>query len=369
MTFFRRKKWFLVLGILILLAGVAWWQRAPVLAWYHVRQLAAAAEEDRARCVDRVVRLDTAAVPRLLDCLRRPDARVCNNIGAALVALIERWGSADPRSLALMNAFRTRFDQASPPGKQAALQVALLLLRNGPLAEEGTAAAGHLLQAAVGDPALRPRTLALAAALVERAPADAWLNLGHTLAVEGLSDPDPAQRVLAIHLALHIGRRCQTEILQKVVPLLGDSAPTVRRAAVVAVGASPEVVPEDDLLPLLHDADAEVQRLCELALRSRGLPDNHILLGRLITDPHPAGRLKVLQQLQLAPELDPGIWLRRLTQDPERAVRANALHAACRVFHLDLRDRLEQLAQDDPSDTVRQIARTLLNQPMIHSDD
>src|SRR5262245_8108791 len=88
---FRGRKTLLALVVLLALAAGAWWQRTPLLAWYTVRCLAAAAEADRATWVERVARLDTAAVPSLLACLSRGDARACDNVLAALTCLVQGW--------------------------------------------------------------------------------------------------------------------------------------------------------------------------------------------------------------------------------------------------------------------------------------
>jgi hypothetical protein len=145
-----------------------------------------------------------------------------------------------------------------------------------------------------------------------------------------------------------------------VVPLLKDDAALVRKTALLAVGPARELVSDDDLLALLHDPDEEVQSLCELALRGRGLSETHISLARLIGDARPAARLQVLDHLREAGDLEPGVWLRRLCQDPAPAVRAAAVRAAVAQSHIDLRPCLSEMAQQDPSPTVRQLARHYL---------
>src|SRR5262249_46453454 len=135
-----------------------------------------------------------------------------------------------------------------------------------------------------------------------------------------------------------------------------DPDPEVRRAAVLALGSAQNVIGDDDLLPLLHDPDAQVQQLCEVALRSRGLQEEHLECARLISDPSPTARLQLLQRLRHATDLDVGVWLRRLSQDSSSAVRAAAVRAASQLAQLGLRDRLLEMSQQDPSPTVRQLA-------------
>src|SRR5205085_1417917 len=129
-------------------------------------------------------------------------------------------------------------------------------------------------------------TLRVAAALLEQAPQQ-WLEPCRTLTLTGLGAADAVTRVAAIQLALRQPLRQDLEVLAKVVPLLKDDAAQVRKTALLALGPAREVVRDDDLLPLLHDRDDEVQNLCELALRGRGLPENHIVLARLISDDKP----------------------------------------------------------------------------------
>jgi HEAT repeat protein len=364
MALFKRRKLVIALAALALLGGIAWWQRTPLLAWYYLRQLAAAAEAERDTWARRVADLDTAAVPRLLSLLADGDEHVCVNVEAALAALVDRWGADDARTLALVDEVRNRFSQWNVPAQHAALRVPMIVLRSsaGPAPPALSLAAGHILgdAAASAERTLLPRTLALAAALVDRVHPGQWQDTCRDLALRSLKDAEPAQRVLAVNLALKIARRSDAAMLAKVVPLLRDAAAEARRAAMLALGTSRQVIADDDLLPFLHDADAEVRRLCELALRSRGLQENHIILAKLISHQDPAARLQVIDHLKLAPELEPGVWLRRMTEDSNRAVRAAAIRAACRDFPVDLRERIRQMALSDDSETVRNIARTQL---------
>src|SRR5262249_25530542 len=107
---------------------------------------------------------------------------------------------------------------------------------------------------------------------------------------------------------------------------------------------------------LLHNEDPEVSRLCETALRSRGLQDNHLMLARLISDDRPAARLEVLQHLGQARDLDPAVWLRRMGQESAPAGRAAAIRAASQQPQADLLDHVRDMAQNDPSPTIRQLA-------------
>jgi HEAT repeat protein len=163
-------------------------------------------------------------------------------------------------------------------------------------------------------------------------------------------------RLHGIRLALRPG----VELLEPVAGLLGDHSVEVRRAAILAVGPADKAVLDETLLPCLRDPDPEVRRLCEAALRGRGLNDDHLRLSRLLIDPQPAVRLQVLDHLGRTTDLEPGIWLRRLSHDPAPSVRAAAARVMGQQHLLDLTDRLDQMARSDPSPSVSYLAQFYL---------
>lgn len=361
-----RTQWILAASAIVLLAGLAWWQRTPVLAWYYLRGLADAETGNRANWVNRVVSLDAAAVPGLLELLQNKDPTICDNAEQALTVLVKRWGPEDARSAALADQCRTQFAGLSALGQISTMQVLATLLRqDGPqlLPAELTRSAGDMLQVSRDRVELRAAALMLASALLDRVPEGQWLDTCRTLAERGLADRLPRCRLAAMQLLMRKPLQGDNALLAKVVPLLHDAKSELRRAAVVALAPARDVLKEDDLLPLLHDINIEVQHVCEAALRSRGLSEEHLELARLISDPSPPARLKVLDRLARTSDLDPAAWLRRLTQDPSSAVRAAAVRAAVRYPASNLGDRLREMAQRDPSETVRQNATFYLRQP------
>jgi hypothetical protein len=352
------KKWTVVL-VLALTAG-GWLAWKPAWTWYVLRELAAADEASRAAWIDRVVLLDTAAVPPLLDCLAADDVRACANAEAALSSLAQSWGAADPRTLDVARQVVGRFANLSVPGREAVLEWQLVVLKLGkgqtPLVEP---ARDLLHQAAQNTaPGTQLRALALADVLADRLPAASWLASARELVRNGLTSSTVEARVRAIHLTAHAHFQSDTELRQAVLPFLHDADAHLRCAAVVALAPARDLINEEELLPLLHDPDTAVRRLCTTALRSRGLNDDHILLGGLATDARPAARLEVLPLLEGA-ELAPGeagTWLRRLCHDASPAVRAAAVRAGALQSEIDLTDLLRQMAGNDPSPTVRQLA-------------
>src|SRR5579875_4156174 len=94
------RKFFTVL-LLVFLFGcgiVAWRERASLLSWFYVYNLARASESNRQRWVERVANLGEMALPRLFDCLTQDDTHVCANARAALELMSRRWGSGDART-------------------------------------------------------------------------------------------------------------------------------------------------------------------------------------------------------------------------------------------------------------------------------
>jgi HEAT repeat protein len=356
------KRFLLIVSLFLALAAFGWWQRAPLLAWYYVRGLAGAREAERDQWVERVCGLDRAVLPSLLTRLRRDNAPACENTGAALVHLVTSWGNADPRALMLAEQMTEEFPGFSKCGQQAALACALELLKGkagaAPPSAKVVLATGRMLALAAlsQDAGVQAAALALAELLVSSDTPGAWRECFHTVVSAGSKSPDPACRVQAIRLTMHEALREDSELRALVIPLLHDPQTPVRRAALLAVGMAEQAVSEDELLPLLHDTDDDVRRLCEEALRGRGLRESHLKLARLISDARPGARLEVLDHLRCASDLEPGAWLRRLSADPSPAVRAAAVRAAASQTDVDLSDRLRQVAREDPSPTVRQIA-------------
>jgi HEAT repeats len=307
------KKLLILLALFGVLGGVGWWQRRPVMAWYYVKQLGQASEENRDGWTANVISLDEAAIPSLLTALDNADKKASANLETALLGLLNDWGPGDARSENLLRELNARF------GSKAVI-------------------------------------LRLAGMLVEKRPTGPWLVKSREWALEGMLSKDAATRAAAVQIVLRTPFRKETTLLAEVVPLLKDSSVQVRKTALVALGTARELVSDDELITLLHDSNDEVQNLCELALRRRGLQETHIRMARLISDDRPSARLEVLQLLLHAEDIDPGVWLQRLCQDASPAVRAAAVRAAVAQSQVDMRPCLREMAQKDASPTVRQLA-------------
>ncbi len=315
-----RKK--LVGAGLILVAGLGaagWFLHKPMMVRYYVSRLAT---DDGV--IEPLANLGPPAEAPLLELLRQ-DTPATPRAGQALAKMIANCPKDDPRRASLAGRIGDSFADFSPAGKQAVLQLAESLPSG---SREGTA----IVKAA-------------------------------------LKDSSAASQVQAIIIAM----KPEFGLGADVLPLLSDHKPEVRRSAIMAVGALRELVADELLLPSLHDPDADVRGLCEAALRGRGLRDKDIRLGRMVTDPSPLRRLEVLQHLPVDADLDPGVWLQRLCQDPSPLVRASAARYAMDSSSrpdAKLAERVREMARHDPDGTVRQIAEYLItSQPAIRSED
>lgn len=366
-VYLRQPRYLTMAGSLVVMLGLAgWWYGQSALAWYYVQRLCWANADERHLWAERAASLDQAALPHLLACLRHPDPGVCANVQSGLACLAVQRQTEPAFYLELVQRLVESFPQLSLAGQCSVLdwQTAWLQEQGArPEFGEPRRAVLRLLPLAgrSADKEVRGRALRLAGTLLTCEHEGEALALCRELLRKGLYDADAANRALAAQLAA----RPELNLLPQVAPLLDDPVAEVRQAAMLAVGPYPEAVATDDLLRSLHDPDDEVRVLCEAALRSRGLKTSDVHLGRLISDPRPGVRLQVLDHLRCTADLEPGAWLRRLSHDTSAAVRAAAVRAAGEDHHLDLSDRLAQMAQSDPSPTVRQLAGYYLRRQRV----
>jgi hypothetical protein len=357
-----------VLGLVVLvllgLGTLVWLERTSLLAWFHVRMLTQAGDANREARAARVGQMGEAVLPGLLECLKRDQLSVCLNARAGLAALAHQGGRLDEvRTADLLGKLARDFAHFSTSGQRQVLEMAVEWFPEGPAGDRPVpvlmTGCSRLLEAAFGvsDSEVQAAGLQLCQALVGQPQGDEALSTGRELVRACLQSASAEVRRKAVQVAMHP----RMDLLETVAGLLHDSDAEVRRAAILAVGPPPTdkgvpLVVDEVLLPSLGDPDAEVRRLTEEALRARGLGPEHLELARLLIDPQPTRRMRVLDHLRRASDLDPGIWLRRLSQDPAPSVRAAAIRVMGQQTTVDLTDRLEQMAQSDPSPTVSYLA-------------
>jgi hypothetical protein len=361
------RRWLLI-GSSIAVVGVAlcafaWTNRTSITAWYAIRGLTNSAPAERGDWMAMIQALDPPPIGQLVSGWRSSDAGICENLRHGLTYLVQSWTSDNPYRVALAIELTAQFPTLSLPGQEAALEVYMQLLHAGSnlsASHELMQATAEILSAAAGaeNGAIHTHALALLEHIDENiGPSPELLSSSRRLVSVCLSDKQTDCRTRALQLA----RRPEMDLVNEVVGLLNDPEPELRRSAMLMVGPIETAITTDSLLHWLHDPDLEVRRLCEKALRARGLQDAHLLLGRTMTDSKPGTRLQVIELLKRADDLEPGAWLRRLSHDPSAAVRAAAIRAAAEQSLAQLADRLEQMSQNDPCATVRQLAQFYLS--------
>lgn len=375
-----RSRWtWICLGIVLLGAGGwVWSERQAILAWHWSSCLAEASEADRAAWIEKLRTLDR---PKVIAALLRqvdrgsPQARANALVALAILCSAEQepgWTvyltriaaqDFERRSAASRGAILTILAEAvsrnSQPSKRLQLPVSWI------------ETAGQLIMQV--QPDAEPETLLGAVQL-------AWVLMqqeqpGHdllgppfvkacrALATSGLKHEAVALRRASVRLASLPELGLLEEVAALVVGSQRDPDAVVRDLALAAVAPYEDVAETEALLPLLHDPDPEVRATCEHALRSRGLTPSQVRLARQMTDPQPTVRAGVPAQITDFPELDVGLWLERLSRDPSPAVRAAVIRSAAEQGSPQLMARVANLAENDPSPTVRQIASYYLPKP------
>jgi hypothetical protein len=338
------------------------------LACYYVHNLAKADDADRGVWVERVVGLGEPALGDLLECLTDPSPQCCANVRVALEKLSAQWGNGDTRTVSLALRCGREFQRMSPAGRRNVLELAAGWFKQSSV-EAGSPAGlvppcARLLAEAVAakDAELQAPALELCAVLHKQPQGHEALSAARELVRVCLTSEKPEVRLRAVQLTLQPGM----DLAEQVVPLLADPAVEVRRSAMLAVGpACPanDGILEDVLYPSLHDSDEEVRVLCDKALRSRGRSPQQIKLAWQVTHPAATERNKVFNVLLHARNLDPTSLLDQLSRDPAESVRSNALSAMAMWNPDAMRVRVAQMAEHDPADTVKDLARKWLDNP------
>src|SRR5579871_5707322 len=135
-----RKVLSLLLLVFLLGSGiVAWRERATLLSWFYVHNLAHATENSRQRWVGRVANLGETALPGLFECLTNPDALVCANARAALELMTRSWSNNEARTADLALRLAREFSRFSAPGQRQILELATGWFRKGQSGPEASA--------------------------------------------------------------------------------------------------------------------------------------------------------------------------------------------------------------------------------------
>jgi hypothetical protein len=184
-----------------------------------------------------------------------------------------------------------------------------------------------------------------------------WKEAFHAPVVRRLTDPQPMLRAVAVSClaALPID-----EMAAPAAAYVADPDPDVRRQVLVSFTSRRTLLTEETLLGLLGDRDPRVPPLAEQVLKSRGLTEDQIGLGGLIVHRKPELRESVIPMLASRTDIDPVVWLVRLSRDVEPSVRMKAAEALAGRSTLEARRRLAEMAVSDPSPAVKKLAGKLV---------
>ena len=165
--------------------------------------------------------------------------------------------------------------------------------------------------------------LQMAGAILKQNPNPELIGAIRQLVSFGAKSESSQVQVQAITTALNPNLDCLTDV----TVCLKSPHKDVRQAAILALGPASETITDEVLLPCLHDKDKTIVHLTETALQARGLREDQIRLGKMMADPKPVKRLEVLDHLSATRDIDPMIWLKKMSNDPSPAVRAAAVRA------------------------------------------
>lgn len=190
----------------------------------------------------------------------------------------------------------------------------------------------------------------------EKAVAD-WKESLHTLVVRRLADPEAPlkQHAIACLATLPIDSKAAPAL-----PYLQDPNFSVRLAVLTHFAPRPMLLTEEAILPLLHDPVPDLAALAERILRARGLDPDLVGLGRMVTHKRPEMRASAIPILLKRDDIDPVVWLLRLSEDSDEMVRLKAVGALSGRTSPEITQRLREMAAADDSPAVRAAALKLL---------
>ncbi len=182
---------------------------------------------------------------------------------------------------------------------------------------------------------------------------DEWKQGFVTPAVRALGSRDVPTRASAVAC---LSRLPLDAAAGTAAAYVADSDPAVRQQALIGFAARRDLLGEEAILPLLHDTNPAVAFLAARTLKSRGLSDDLVNLGRLVAHPVPLSRASAIPQLLERTDIDPVVWLTFLSRDPAESVRLRAVEALGTRTTPEAHQRLTEVAQGDDSGDVRAAA-------------
>lgn len=356
----RRRSIFIAGALLVVagLVGLGFWQRHDWWVWLKASQYSNMPAEERQAVLADLRAGEARLLPLVIRQLRSEDATCCAGTGQMLRELL----GTVPNSLraeAVLRELAAEFASFSPPGQQQALElwVELFPRLDDPVPAELQPTAALLLEqsARAGDGCRKP-ALELALLLLPSAAGDQVRVHAKYLAEQALRSGTTQEQRLAVKLAAYpvLGLLDQ---LPRLLSAQEGAAPEVRSLVLLALGSHEQLLPSEQIVPLLHAEPAELAQLADQVLRSRGLTEAQLRLARLLANPDGAERARVVPLLLEGSAVDAQVWLERLTKDPSPAVRAAVIRVAMGKGDPQWRERVREMAQSDPNSTVQAIAR------------
>ncbi len=366
----------LAVGALALVGATAWLLRQPGTPTTTTKPDATASAAATPQFFN-----EEASLAKLADGVRQGD-------GAALAALVKRaspvegqptpavTADAAPGWIDAVDSLRVGYPRFSGNGRASAVAATRAVLNR--LAVEGTTPGWDqilplsfdVLSAGLADPDTAVRMAALDAVGQlwlwspgctmtpgEEKTLAAWKEAFHPIVLRRLADKEPQSRARAVAClgALPIHDRAAPALQG-----LKDADFSVRLQVLTAFANRPLMLTEEAILPLLHDPIPDLRGLAERVLRARGLSADLIGLGRLVSHPRPEMRATAIPLLIGRDDLDPVVWLLRLTEDVDESVRLKAVESLAGRLNADARQRLREIAAADDSPTVREAASRLV---------
>ncbi len=323
---------------------------------------------------------EASPLPALIAGARQADA-------AALAELSRRSGDFRSEAYAFdtaeagewieaLRALKAGFARYGPPGRARSIEVVGAVLGrftvepSPPSWSEALVPAHAILVEGIGDrdPMVRVAALGEVARLwswnpgrsllqVEEDRLASWLEGLHAPILPRLSDADPATRAAAVAC---LGALPIDAAAEPGAALVDDKSPEVRISALAAFAGRRELLPEENILPRLFDADVRVAIGAEQVLKRRGLNKQQIELGRMIFHPKPEWRAQAIPMLANRGDIDPIVWLLHLSRDPNDHVRGRAVEALAGLDSPAARRRLAEIGLNDPSQPIREAATKIL---------
>jgi hypothetical protein len=168
-----------------------------------------------------------------------------------------------------------------------------------------------------------------------------------------LSDRESKSRVAAIAC---LGTMPLDKAAAPAIPYLEDPSGEVRQQVLISFASRPGLLSTDAIIKRLYDSDPGIPSLAETVLKTRGLKEEHIGFARMLYHPKPELRASLIPLIRNRTDIDPVVWLLRLTEDPEESVRIAAIEALADRNDSEVQNRLATLASSDPAPSVREAA-------------